>query len=113
MGDLARCRTFPGESCLLPGLEADAGTCAVCSSVVSWANSHAQHILVREIKDGQGLYIFPVSRLELRPEDCDQCLVRFRIGQLSLREIRQTVNTYLLAAEESWIFVRDRCMRIR
>ena len=113
MGDPSACRTFRGQSCLLPDSCRDAGTCAVCASVVSWVEAGANYILVREIKHGQGLYVFPVSRSELTPEDGEHCVLQFRIADSSLRDIRETVNTYLLAADESWIFGRDRCTRVR
>ena len=91
----------------------DSGTCAVCKSVASWANSKAKYVMVREIRDGQGLYVFPVSTPPPSEEDRQQCVLELRIADTPLREIRTAVNTYLLAAEESWIFARNQCVRVR
>jgi hypothetical protein len=81
--------------------------------VASWSKSKAQYVMVREIRDGRGLYVFPVSSPSPSEEDRQQCVLELRIADTPLREIRTAVNTFLLAAEESWIFSRNRCVRVR
>ena len=68
--------------------------------------------MVREIHAGQALYVFPVSA-EPTDEDRRQCVLELRIADTPLRDIRQAVNTYLLAAEESWIHAPNQCVRVR
>src|SRR5262249_13324964 len=95
------CERFPGEICLLPEAR-DGASCLVCRTITGWINSHAQYILVREIRDGKGLYVFPVSGSLPSEDERRGCVLELRIGELPLREIHQAVNTYLLSAEESW-----------
>ena len=112
VGELAGCRSFPNEACLLAEGR-DEGTCVVCRSIVSWEKSGAKYILVREICAGRGLYVFSVSRPAPTAEDREKCVLELRIADSSLREIRQAVNTYLLASEESWIDAPEGCIRVR
>lgn len=106
------CRQFPNETCLFGDARLDTGCCEVCKSVAAWAKSKMEYVMVREIHAGQGLYVFPVS-VEPTDEDRRQCLLELRIADTSLRDLRQAVNTYLLAAEESWIHARNQCVRVR
>jgi hypothetical protein len=106
------CRQFPNETCLFGETRPDSGCCEVCKSVAAWSKSKMEYVMVREIHAGQGLYVFPVSA-EPSQEDRRQCLLELRIADTPLRDIRQAVNTYLLAAEESWIHARNQCVRVR
>lgn len=109
----APCRVFQNEACLFGNNRPDKGACVVCKSVVSWSKSKAHSVMVREIHDGQGLYVFPVTGSDPSEEYRQQCVLELRIADTPLRELRLAVNTYLLAAEESWIYAPDRCIRVR
>ena len=110
----ATCRLFPDERCLFESTRyRDRGTCAVCKNVAAWAQSQARYVMVREIRHGRGLYVFPVSTASPTAEDRQQCILQLRIADAPLQEIRRAVNIYLLASEESWIHEHNQCLRVR
>ena len=109
----APCRIFHDETCLFVDGRPDNGACAVCKSVAFWEGSKAQYVMVREIRGGRGLYVFPVSSASPNEADRENCVLELRIAGTPLRDIRRSVNTYLLAAEESWIQGRNECVRVR
>ena len=109
----ASCRIFHDETCLFADGRPDNGACTVCKSVALWEASKAKYVMVREIRGGCGLFVFPVISASPSQEERQNCVLELRVAGTSLRDIRRSVNTYLLSAEESWIQGRNQCVRVR
>ena len=71
--------------------------------------------MVRELAREEGLFLFPAINAEEEPGFLD-CLLQMRVLELSVEDIRLTVNTLLGASENVWVLQEEqpaRCERIR
>lgn len=105
----------PGVACLLGHDDRKPWNCLVCQAILRWARKGYPLIMVRELAREEGLFLFPAINAEEEPGFLD-CLLQMRVLELSVEDIRLTVNTLLGASENVWVLQEEqpaRCERIR
>jgi hypothetical protein len=93
------CKMKLGPECLIGVERRKAWSCQVCARIYKWAKDGEAVVTVQEIRDHNGLYVFPAAKPERSPNN----LMQLRTEHLGHEELRQIVQNLVLAAPELWI----------
>lgn len=85
-------------------------SCQICEAVERWTADQRGLVLCREILGGRGLYLMAIDSTQPPPGNY---LLQIRFADLTPLDARTTLQTILSSAEQTWISLPDRSVRIR